>query len=696
MSRWKKLLETLLPSGSDDAARAALRAEPEKYQEYLNALDQEYGPKAERAKQMGFDPEQTWYHGSFSEIDAFNPPEKNPKNSFLGRSNYLTSSPVDASNNYAQKDGPDIEVKANDLINELNREGLDYSTAAEKADRLLFKGKDSGAVYPVHLKAENPVDLGAEFSKNGSGWVNLFDTANELRQQAGKNRLPYNNRSPGEAVRQELVDKGHDVAFIRPSEQWPQFPDVEPDDVHAMVQKPENIRSKFAAFDPRFAKSKDILAGTAGAAVLGATAMGGSEAEAAPLDKARILANEYAKLKGLAPVSHAAPDAKVNVDRARKIAEAFEAMKHDPGNPEVKKAYDALVKETADQFELLKDSGLNLSKIKPGMNNPYKDSKAMISDIAENNHLYYFPTEQGFGSGDAFADHPLLKEISVGNEKMPANDAFRVIHDYFGHAKEGSGFGPKGEENAWREHMKMFSPEAQKALTTETRGQNSWVNYGPKGEANRANPAATTFADQKAGLLPDFAYDKTAIAGAALGAGVASGYTPPSAADVHPFNAKVVGDTVQSGLEALEDYDKHVIQPTAAPIKQKVESAIDWLASPSETSGPKEDARIIDRLEPYVNAIKNTADFAVDVGADPTTYLGALPAKLGTKLAPKGGPALAEAAARKVFPEFSQHVAQMVRNPKAPVTFDGPVPAKFQRLRDFLGHTGPIIMKGGQ
>jgi hypothetical protein len=50
----------------------------------------------------------------------------------------------------------------------------------------------------------------------------------------------------------------------------------------------------------------------------------------------------------------------------------------------------------------------------------------------------------------------------------------------------------------------MYSPEAQKALTSETRGQNSWVNYGPKGEANRANPAATTYADQKAGILPEW------------------------------------------------------------------------------------------------------------------------------------------------------------------------------------------------
>lgn len=39
----------------------------------------------------------------------------------------------------------------------------------------------------------------------------------------------------------------------------------------------------------------------------------------------------------------------------------------------------------------------------------------------------------------------------------------------------------------------------------ETRGQNSWVNYGPHGEANRtASSGTTVFADQKTGLLPDW------------------------------------------------------------------------------------------------------------------------------------------------------------------------------------------------
>jgi hypothetical protein len=44
-------------------------------------------------------------------------------------------------------------------------------------------------------------------------------------------------------------------------------------------------------------------------------------------------------------------------------------------------------------------------------------------------------------------------------------------------------------------------------MTAETRGQNSWVNFGPHGEANQiANQAETIYADQKAGILPEWVH----------------------------------------------------------------------------------------------------------------------------------------------------------------------------------------------
>lgn len=220
----------------------------------------------------------------------------------------------------------------------------------------------------------------------------------------------------------------------------------------------------------------------------------------------RAIAQSYAKKMGM-PLEHSASSPEVIPEFSKKIADAFENMKHDPNNPEVKAAYDALKKELLEQYKHLTDSGLKASPIKPGMENPYKTSKDMISDVSKNKHLYYYPSEQGFGSTAKITNHPLLEKSGqkIGDDELLHNDLFRIVHDYMGHAKEGKSFGPRGEEAAWMEHMKTFSPQAQKALTTETRGQNSWVNFGPKGVENRANPASTVYADQKAGLLPDWA-----------------------------------------------------------------------------------------------------------------------------------------------------------------------------------------------
>lgn len=227
-------------------------------------------------------------------------------------------------------------------------------------------------------------------------------------------------------------------------------------------------------------------------------------------DKIRQVADQYAQTKGLT-LQHNMPPVKVDEHRAGRIAEAFHNAKHEPQAPHVQQAYNALIGETNDQFKHMLGTGLKISKIQPGQENPYKSSKDLFHDIHNNNHIWYYPTDQGFGSNpNQDASHPMLQPTEhVDNEGKPmlANDVFRIVHDYFGHAKEGHGFGAHGEENAWKNHMQMFSPMAQKALTAETRGQNSWVNYGPHGEHNRKNPGQTIYADQKATLLPDWAMD---------------------------------------------------------------------------------------------------------------------------------------------------------------------------------------------
>ena len=201
---------------------------------------------------------------------------------------------------------------------------------------------------------------------------------------------------------------------------------------------------------------------------------------------------------------------------ARRLSRAYDEMKHDPSDPRVQRSYQALADETMAQLDKIKDSGLDIRFLKPGMEDPYARSPALgYADIVENNRLYTYPTDFGFGTTDANAEllstfkHPLLTPIGRLGDKDNAvvNDAFRVVHDAFGHFGPGNPFfRHKGEERAWLNHAPMYSPEARPAAAVELRGQNSYLNFGPNAEHNaKASGADTIYADQKLGLMPEWA-----------------------------------------------------------------------------------------------------------------------------------------------------------------------------------------------
>lgn len=103
------------------------------------------------------------------------------------------------------------------------------------------------------------------------------------------------------------------------------------------------------------------------------------------------------------------------------------------------------------------------------------------------------------GGNDNTAAHEMAADLAGGRIKTLAtkatgkheyfsdeeNDRFRAVHDVFGHAAIGRGFSRNGEEAAYRSHVQMFPPAAHAALATETRGQNSYLNYGPGGFASQ-------------------------------------------------------------------------------------------------------------------------------------------------------------------------------------------------------------------
>ncbi len=232
-----------------------------------------------------------------------------------------------------------------------------------------------------------------------------------------------------------------------------------------------------------------------------------------PIGYLRDAAEKYMKDAGLKydpPTKYE----KLDEARAEKIAQAYEDMKHDPNDPAVKASYAALRDEVIGQYKALEASGVKIEWIKPGQPDPYALSPRMAAvDVSEHKHWYGFPTDLGYGTGDttSHADNPMLQKtgIKVGGRDTVLNDLFRVVHDMYGHMKEGNGFRATGEDNAWRSHVAMFSEKARAAMTAETRGQNSWVNYGPFGKFNRTASAGDThYAPQKIGIMPKWTEDR--------------------------------------------------------------------------------------------------------------------------------------------------------------------------------------------
>jgi hypothetical protein len=251
----------------------------------------------------------------------------------------------------------------------------------------------------------------------------------------------------------------------------------------------------------RTAQTAQSDAGTGsggGSAVSAATDTARRAAQGRPdaNSEAHAVANTYNETRGLPPVTHGY----VAVDDARAgaIADAYDAMPDDDrDNPQVRDAYAALAREVSDQWDHVVASGMRFTPwTQPGQ--PYKDSKEMAADVKQHKHMYFFTGGE---------PHPLLGAHDPVTG-LSINDKFRAIHDYFGHAAGGYGFGPRGEENAWLSHSQMLTPAARRALTTETRGQNSWVNFGaqnyhPDGTPKHIPPAERPFARQKVALLPD-------------------------------------------------------------------------------------------------------------------------------------------------------------------------------------------------
>lgn len=139
-------------------------------------------------------------------------------------------------------------------------------------------------------------------------------------------------------------------------------------------------------------------------------------------------------------------------------------------------AYEAMRRGTEQQFDILtrpvKRGGMGVD-VSVTDADPYdvttgKGIIQMLDDL-NNRRIAVLSTR-------ATGGHPILSDAE--------NDAFRAVHDVFGHAATGRGFNRHGEEAAFRAHASMYPMEARPALVSELRAQNAYLNkfgeFGPQ------------------------------------------------------------------------------------------------------------------------------------------------------------------------------------------------------------------------
>lgn len=202
------------------------------------------------------------------------------------------------------------------------------------------------------------------------------------------------------------------------------------------------------------------------------------------------VANDYNKKVGLPPIEH--KPVAVNEERSKAVADFYDKAQSNPNDPEVRRAYDAMNRETEAQYQHLLANGYTYE---PVSGNVIGDNYDTVEDLKKdlaNKHLKVWT--------GGTPEHGLLSP--------EANFKFRAVHDTLGHVGSGASFGHAGEELAYATHKQMYSPEAQKAMATETRGQNAAVHFGKVGNApetlyDKNASAVQNFPEQKAIILPE-------------------------------------------------------------------------------------------------------------------------------------------------------------------------------------------------
>lgn len=218
MSRFESLKKLLSKIDTPEKA-AALKGKER--QQYLDALDEVYGPRDQRIADMGFSPE-TYYHGTGSNFDEFSLSKlKRDANShFESKPIYFSESPTIASE-YAEDAASNLDT--DELVRNLEKNFKNIPDSPEKQQmwfdsvNSIYDNAGQGIgenVIPVYLRG-TPIS---------------YKNAEKIRKETGQNVPEYYDMVKDNSMSQ------------------------------VAVKNPNQIRSVNAAFDPRFKDSANLLA----------------------------------------------------------------------------------------------------------------------------------------------------------------------------------------------------------------------------------------------------------------------------------------------------------------------------------------------------------------------------------------------------------------------------------------------------
>jgi len=200
-------------------------------------------------------------------------------------------------------------------------------------------------------------------------------------------------------------------------------------------------------------------------------------------------AQRYNASRGQQAIDHS-PKPLAPPEEKAALADAYDQARHEPTDPKVQKAYQAMKDETKAQFDhVTNDLGI---KVDFTDKDPYTSAQDMQKDVRDNHHLSVFT------GGEVPKDHPMAEVDPHTGQSY--NNLFRATHDVFGHAAGGHDFSEAGENSAYGAHTQMYSPEAQPAVRTETQGQSNWF-FNNREVRNGKAPG--DFPEQKATILSE-------------------------------------------------------------------------------------------------------------------------------------------------------------------------------------------------